>query len=43
MLSELDEAIPDPTQDAESRSEVITEALNRFAVSLDREGRILFL
>ena len=43
MLSELDEAIPDPTQDAKSRSEVITEALNRFAVSLDREGRILFL
>ena len=43
MLSELDEAIPDPTQDLQTHSEVITEALNRFVTRLDREGRILFL
>lgn len=43
LLSELDEAIPDPTSRVADQSERITDVLNRFVLSLDPENRVLFL
>lgn len=43
LLSELDEAIPDPADEQASQSERIVEVLNGFLGTLDAEGRVLFL
>ena len=43
LLSELDEAIPDPTSEEATQNERVVEVLNRFVGSLDPEGRVLFI
>ncbi|MBE6586083.1 MAG: sigma-70 family RNA polymerase sigma factor [Ruminococcaceae bacterium] len=43
LLSELDEAIPDPTSEEPTSGTEITDVLNRFVKALDPEGRVLFL
>ena len=43
MLSELDEAIPDPSSEEASDNRQVAEVLNRFVGGLDPEGRVLFL
>lgn len=43
LLSELDDAIPDPSWEQASRDDEIRAVLNRFVASLEPEGRVLFL
>ena len=43
LLSELDEAIPDPASENVTQNEAVVEVLNRFISTLEPEGRVLFL
>lgn len=43
MLSELDDAIPDPTGEETAQNQQITEVLNRFLSTLDKESRVIFV
>ena len=43
LLSELDEAIPDPASEDATQDQAVVEVLNRFIGSLDPEGRVLFI
>ena len=43
LLSELDEASPDPASEDATQNQAVVEVLNRFISTLEPEGRVLFL